>query len=771
MLDRLDRAFRGQGAVVQVSGPPGIGKSALLREFIALARIRGAALAPVYSHSAAQTQALGVFTALVEVLLQLPGALGCSPEALDHCRLLTALQTPTVRTSDFDATLLRRRIERSVVELAQAITEEAPLLITVEDIHWADEASLERIRELAYALRECRALIILTGRTPFSRQGPWSNDIAIMELNGLERIEAEQLLARWSGYPCSEGTPYVAWCLQVADGHPLYLRELGDRWRLDGECYEMPPSLTSLLKARLDGLRPLCLRALQFCALMSRDSTLARLEKLLSLSLSDFTAVVEELERADVTVSDGDSFHIRHELLGEVLLARLGKGTLRTLYKQLALLFEEEATSTRSVTLSRTCAHAWLMAGETKRAGNAIRAAASHFVSIGLPGDAASLIRAYLPSLVDPAERSEVLRLYLEAQRYLCDWTGVIESAQAVAFIRGHSSLKHDGCELHVRQALWREKQVALPSLLSAAEDCATAEDADPSHRLQSAIQALVFADDLLDARAFDRIYARSRVDFPLSRHSDLSTQRLHLIFHTIRGDLDHAVDLAHQCVATAERMNNPVLLSESLRNSLIPLRIAGHFSDAFENGERALALTVESKIPDAVVITASALAMLRLAAGEPREASAYIARALEQMPHVSSAETKRELQLIASTVAFYSGDLESAAHHATNAIDAPNTPISRQMIFDQCMRAIAAVYYDRRPELETIIARLNEASLLAAPWSGVDALASVLSFALGHVGRPNEAASLLEMHGKRRRERYAFPFPLAPSVHANAAR
>ena len=765
LSERLDTAGCGESNAVLLWGAPGIGKSAILREITSLARVRGFAVVPVFAHCATQSQALATYATLVEGLLQMPGALGCSPEALEYCRLLSGRTTPEPTATDPSPTTLQASIQRSVVELTRAIVEEAPLLITIEDSQWADDASIERLAVLAEALRPERALMILTGRRVLSSRWPatLSHNLISVSIAGLPDAPAQELLVSRASGLSTPSHRYAAWCLRVAEGHPLYLRELGDRWQQHGESYEIPASLLSLLTARLEALNSEALRTLQFCALLGRESTLTRLEALAAVSLVDFTSIIEQLELADVAVTDGSAFVIRHELLGDVALARVPAGTRRMMHKRLAILFENELSTSRSGVRAWQCARHWLLAEEEERAAASVQVAASHLISIGLPGEAVSLLSEFLARAKNHSQPDEALALLIEAQRQSSRWTGILQSASSTLCQLTDGAQQHSRSELHYREASFRTGYLDRRRLLSQAEHCVVAEEADSQHHREAALQALVFATELLDQAAFGRVFTNVSLEHPLSAASDLDTLRIYLIHHTLRGDLDQAIRLAEHCIHLAEQIGNPVQIALSLRNAAIPLRMAARQLEALRCSQRSLALSRTADVPELIAASWNGLAMTHLSVGELVEARHAAEQAIAILPQLDTSYGIAMCRTTAASVALFAGANAELLIHAEELWLGQEEDTSRYSLDAIALRAVASCVCGETPIARQLVDRLRKAVETLPPWGGFDTAVAGLVLALRYLGESDEAILRLNRYSESRRERY--PMPQLPPV------
>ena len=190
MLDCLERAVAGDAHVVRLIGDAGIGKSRLVREFLARVEdderfgsvvVRRTACSPLGEQhfgalGAILRSAYGIApkdsaTATREKLAAGIAELGLSPSegaelmpSLDHVIGLGAVEAGQ---SQVEPEQLKRQIHFAVRTLFERRLARAPVLLVVEDLHWADAASLEVLRLLADRLDRSRLMIVLTHRPAF----------------------------------------------------------------------------------------------------------------------------------------------------------------------------------------------------------------------------------------------------------------------------------------------------------------------------------------------------------------------------------------------------------------------------------------------------------------------------------------------------------------------------------------------------------------------------------------------------------------------------
>ncbi len=156
--DRLREAARGHGQVLLVEGEPGIGKSALLAEVAALAGRRGFALATAAADELGQ---LMPFAPLTAALPESPGDLAAPTSGTTALAALagttTAGRGPGREFPTAGFGVIQRLVERR--------TAAGPVLISLDDLHWADPATLTALRVLPRRLARHKLAWVLARRT------------------------------------------------------------------------------------------------------------------------------------------------------------------------------------------------------------------------------------------------------------------------------------------------------------------------------------------------------------------------------------------------------------------------------------------------------------------------------------------------------------------------------------------------------------------------------------------------------------------------------
>lgn len=317
----VDRACAGRGGVVSLLGESGVGKTTLLRE---LRRDLAEREVDVLTVNCPKTDALPTHWPWKQVLRAADERWPQTVRALPADVLATlagllpgwdrepGAAPPCVVQHPADDFGVQEAVARALLSLGRR-----PLVLVVEDLHWADVASLRLLRFLASQLADSRLLLVVTSRTfragtdpdmrallAALRELPVSDEIF---LDGLTRQESAQL-ARAAGRPLSDAVAGALY--RRTQGNPYFLVELlkqvtpeTSAAALDGL---LPDTLEEVVLERLTMLPEPVNDVLRACTVLGEDCTAPVLGRVVGDGLDVGTAsAIQQAVRGGLLTSDG----------------------------------------------------------------------------------------------------------------------------------------------------------------------------------------------------------------------------------------------------------------------------------------------------------------------------------------------------------------------------------------------------------------------------------------------------------------------------------
>lgn len=332
---------RGHGRLFLITGDAGIGKTRLVET---LAERTAAPEARVLWGRCWEAGGAAAYWPFVQVLRQCvddtaPEVLRCclgpgAPEVAQVVPELSRRLPGLVPSPRVDSPEARTRLFDSVIAFLTALAGEGPpLLLVIEDLHAADEASLKLLRMLARRLASSRLLVVATSRDTELRESPERERIIgaiasegrTMELGGLEPSSVAQLLHLVTGrLPTMDLVTQVH---RVTEGHPFFVGEVARLLASEGlrDGVALPHEVHALIRRRLDLAAPQVKQVLSRAAVMGQEFELSALRRLSDSGnndeLIDALARATELRIVDEVALGRWSF--AHSLLRETLYDRL----------------------------------------------------------------------------------------------------------------------------------------------------------------------------------------------------------------------------------------------------------------------------------------------------------------------------------------------------------------------------------------------------------------------------------------------------------------
>jgi DNA-binding CsgD family transcriptional regulator len=322
----------GRGGVLVIEGPPGIGKSRLLTEVMALADKGG--VRTLFGEAFEYQQTVPFF-ALFMATLRADPPVG-DAEALR--RLGSSVD-------------LRYWVVHDLADAIHAAAAETPLAIVLEDIHWADNATLLALRSLATARPDVAVLWVLTARTGAGgpavqetlsvlqranaavvRVAPMSPGAVAEMVSDAVRANADESLLNLAAK--AHGNPFLVGELVGGLGEEGRLNVSGGRAVASGHA--LPRRLGASMQQRLDHLSSGAGEVVRVAAVLPDRFSAGLLAAMLDRQPASLMSAVDEAVRADLLVEDGEQLRFRHDLLRETTRQSLPQSLRRAMERQSA---------------------------------------------------------------------------------------------------------------------------------------------------------------------------------------------------------------------------------------------------------------------------------------------------------------------------------------------------------------------------------------------------------------------------------------------------
>jgi DNA-binding CsgD family transcriptional regulator/tetratricopeptide (TPR) repeat protein len=374
------QAMDGHGRLVFVGGEAGVGKTTIVTEF--------ARRAP------ADVQVRRGVSDNLTTALALGSLVEAVPELSDFV--------------DRDASVDRPRLFRRL----RGVVATAPTLLILEDVHWADEATLEMLRFLGRRLDGLRLLVLATYRSEeVSPRHPLA--IAMGELTtapGVDRLTVEPLSAvAVHALVAESGTVFDAAQLhERTGGNAFYVTEV----LAAPSAGEVPGTVRDAVLARLTRLSGAGRDILAAAAVLGRPADARLLADVAARSPGD----VDECVERGLLVRERTGWAFRHELARDAVEQTLLPAAATALHRH-AL----DALVARNVDEDRRLAHHAALAGQGDRAGDYAARAAARAARLGAHREAVEQYRMALRFHAGDASAREQLLVALSYECYLTD--------------------------------------------------------------------------------------------------------------------------------------------------------------------------------------------------------------------------------------------------------------------------------------------------------------------------------------------------------------
>ncbi|WP_285646601.1 BTAD domain-containing putative transcriptional regulator [Lentzea sp. NBRC 102530] len=320
VLDAMERLRGGRGGCVWLDGEPGIGKTALLTSATDVAGIR------VLSATGDELGHRFAFRLILRCLGV--SATATDPRCVAVARDLDALHNVPSPGSASDAELVA--VDR-LVDLVDQLCADQPLALVIDDVHWADEASVLVLHRLVRLTGQRPLLLLCASRLVHGERLCIRLRRAFTAAGGdhitLGPLSPDDAAELASGIAGTEGMG-LGRAITLAGGNPYYLEEVV-RCLLDDPTWagvpgekiardtpvRLPQSLTSSLTRHLDTLSPGTVEVLRHASLLGAEFSIKEAALVMSRPMSTLMEAIEEACAVGLLTSAGVNLAFRHPII------------------------------------------------------------------------------------------------------------------------------------------------------------------------------------------------------------------------------------------------------------------------------------------------------------------------------------------------------------------------------------------------------------------------------------------------------------------------
>jgi class 3 adenylate cyclase/predicted ATPase len=388
LLRRWERARQGDGQLVQIVGEPGLGKSRLIEEFHARLRdvphtwvewscsqlLQNTPLHPITEWGRqrfggadipAEQRLADLESTLTQVKLD-------PAESAPLLAPLLDIPLQPERSLELMRDELRRRQLAALTNLVIAGARTQPIVLAVEDVHWADPSTLDLLRGIAERGALAPSFVLITARPEFRQ--PWGarSHHGTISLVPLDRQQVRDMVGGLAARHALS-KEVVEGVSERTGGVPLFVEEV-TRLLLErgeqGGVQAIPPTLQQSLTARLDRLGS-AREVAQIGAAIGRDFSFALLRAVAGIEDTPLQMALERLAEADILLVQGlppsSDYRFKHALIQDAAYQNLLKSRRQVLHRRVAevLLGQFPATAAAEPEL---LAHHFTQAGLTETA-------------------------------------------------------------------------------------------------------------------------------------------------------------------------------------------------------------------------------------------------------------------------------------------------------------------------------------------------------------------------------------------------------------------
>jgi diguanylate cyclase (GGDEF)-like protein len=506
LVTALDQSVHGVPQARLIIGEAGVGKSSLVRQLLPEARLRGAVIVTGRALESESRPPFGVWAEALAAVHELGLAPARAWPMLG--RVVTPLRADgqlAGSSAPLDP-LQGHRLLEELVALLRGASEARPLMIVLEDMHWADTASWDALEHVMAQLtteRICFALTIRSEEAAFGmvreRRQRLSRDERVRELR-LERLTAGEVREWLQGalHRTDLGDDLLDFVLRHTEGNCFLVMQLlrtmveegvfsyvNESWSWTiPAALSLPAGMTDLVGRRLSRLSPDAMRILVTAAAIGRTFSLALLREAAGVKMDEVLDAIDAGLATSVLEParghDDDTYQFSHALLIDAVLHTVSPARQRLKHEQVA-----DVLVVRSPDRIEEIASHYAASGNGAKAVDWCRRAAARAMALYAMDDASQFLRHALLHASSDEQRAAVHDELARAAEQSGRWADMERSCEAILALPALADAPQRALPVELRRLVarsrmglgTRETETECRELLAVAERVGTTAD------------------------------------------------------------------------------------------------------------------------------------------------------------------------------------------------------------------------------------------------------------------------------------------------------
>jgi DNA-binding SARP family transcriptional activator/tetratricopeptide (TPR) repeat protein len=549
LIKQWTRAAAGHKQLAVITGPAGIGKSRVAREFNSYARLHGAQCVAYRCDNSDAARPLALFRNLLPLLRSMRGSLGATPSLQHHLGRLAADARPEAPLAPATSEATRADIQFALIDLLDAVASETALAIWVDDAHLLDAASAAVLNALFERHDSIAVMLVCCHRG--SQTGPIrvtsSTHCRIHHLTPLSDDAGLQVMKELLPRGPSDDA-FLRSCVERSGGNPYYLHAIAYATRSDHLTDPTPFDIKQFAATSYFGLSSDSRALFEVCLLLGSFATIERVRAIAEVDGPALVAALRDLETSGMLYFSGSELRCAHALLAEAAYPLIPTAVAALIHHRIAQALEMESASRGYPTaLTWAAAEGWLTSGDAERAAALLMRCAAQAAAVGEVRSAANTLMHIQLAQLLPQDRPAILNKIVEYSEAAGDSEQVLNSLRALQSLArelgSNAELlrEHDFRVIEAELRHGAAPYTVIEPLLSMLND----EDASRELRLRAGIRLLIAADVNLDVQLAQAVYKRLTSTIDECEPLAALREQAEVVYHTVFGDQDLAVDLS----------------------------------------------------------------------------------------------------------------------------------------------------------------------------------------------------------------------------------